>query len=165
MKTRHENEIRLGHVRRILAGFDGSEDSRRALLHAKRLARQHHARLAVIQVVPPITCHADYGYGPVTRHLEDLEAEKKAKRELNRIVGGRPAARRPEVLVKSGCAWQQILRAAEKLQSDVIVVGGSEHDLPESTICAGTGAATASKARCPTLIVKRDGVELKPGVT
>jgi nucleotide-binding universal stress UspA family protein len=102
MKTRREKEIRLGHVRRILAAFDGSEDARRALTHARRLARQHHARLTVIQVVPPITCEADYGYGPVTRHLEDVEAEKKARRQLRRILGGRATERGAEVLVKSG---------------------------------------------------------------
>jgi nucleotide-binding universal stress UspA family protein len=115
----------------------------------------------------------------VTRYLDNVEAEKEATRRLNEMLrreeraakdyqyGASPnrqrfSAPQPEVLVKSGCAWEQILKAAEKLPADLIVVGGHEHGLPESTICVGTGTATASKARCPTLIVKREGVELKP---
>jgi nucleotide-binding universal stress UspA family protein len=75
MKTAllNKKEIPLGHVRRILAAFDGSDDSRRALRHARSLARKHRARLTVIQVVPPIDCQADYGYGPVTRQVSKLK--------------------------------------------------------------------------------------------
>jgi nucleotide-binding universal stress UspA family protein len=153
--------IHLGHVRSIVAAFDGSADSKRALKEARRLARRHHARLAVVQVVPPITCQADYGYGPVTRVLDDVEAETATRRHLNRMLRAKGRSARTEIVVRSGNPWEQILKAAEQLHADLIVMGSHPHELPESA-CSEADSHYTNGSRCATLIVKPEGVDLKP---
>ena len=142
-ETVHEKEIQFGHIRRILAAFDGSEDSRRAVLHARRLARRHLARLSVVQVVPPLISTADFGYGPVQRRVVDGNTMQQTKRRLTKLVHGKAAS-----LVRCGSARAQILSAAQDLRADLIVMGTDQNQLPEPVVC-------------PILIVRRDGVELK----
>jgi nucleotide-binding universal stress UspA family protein len=155
------DNLHLGRVRFIVAAFDGSADSKRALKEARRLARRHHARLAVVQVVPPITCQADYGYGPVTRVLDNVEAETATRLHLNRMLRAKGNSTQPEVVVKSGNPWEQILKAADQLHADLIVMGSHPHELPESA-CSAAERRYTSGSRCATLIVKPGGVELKP---
>ena len=155
------DNLHLGHVRLIVAAFDGSADSKRALKEARRLARRHRARLAVIQVVPPLTCQADYGYGPVTRILDNVEAETATRRHLNRMLRTKGGSARPEVVVRSGNPWEQILKAADQLHADLIVMGSHPHELPESA-CSEAESHCTNGSRCATLIVKPEGVELKP---
>ena len=155
------DNFHLGHVRLIVAAFDGSADSKRALKEAQRLARRHHARLAVVQVVPPITRQADYGYGPVTRVLNNVEAETATRRHLNRMLRAKADSARLEVVVRSGNPWEQILKAANQLHADLIVMGFHPHELPEST-CSEAETHYTSDSRCATLIVKPEGVEIKP---
>ena len=155
------DNLRLGHVRSIVAAFDGSADSKRVLKEARRLAQRHRARLAVVQVVPPITCQADYGYGPVTRVLDNVEAETATRLHLNRMLRAHGNSTRPEVVVRSGNPWEQILKAADQLHADLIVMGSHPHELPESA-CFETESHYTSDSRCATLIVKPEGVELKP---
>jgi nucleotide-binding universal stress UspA family protein len=155
------DNLHLGRVRFIVAAFDGSADSKRALKEARRLARRHHARLAVVQVVPPITCQADYGYGPVTRVLDNVEAETATRLHLNRMLRAKGNSTQPEVVVKSGNPWEQILQAADQLHADLIVMGSHPHELPESA-CFEAESHYTSDSRCATLIVKPEGVELKP---
>jgi len=143
-ETAREEGIQLGHIRRILAAFDGSEDSRRAVLHARRLARRHQARLSVVQVVPPLISNADFGYGPVQRRLVDGQIMRQTKRRLTKLVHGRAAS-----LVRCGSPRAQILKAAQDVHADLIVMGTDQNQLPESVVC-------------PILIVRRGGVELKP---
>jgi K+-sensing histidine kinase KdpD len=142
-ETAHEKKTRLGQLRRILAVFDASEDSRRAVLHARRLARRHHARLSVVQVVPPLISNADFGYGPVQRRIVDGSIMQQTKRRLANLVHGRAAS-----LVKCGSPGAQILKAAQDVGADLIVMGPDQNQLPEPVVC-------------PILIVRRDGVELK----
>lgn len=155
------DNLYLGRVRSIVAAFDGSADSKRVLKEARRLARRHRASLAVVQVVPPITCQADYGYGPVTRILDNVEAETAIRLHLNRMLRAKGKTTRPEVVVRSGNPWEQILKAANQLRADLIVMGSHPHELPESA-CSETESHYTSGSRCATLIVKPEGVELKP---
>ena len=155
MKTRQEKEIRLGRIRRILAAFDGSENSRRALLHARRLARQHRARLAVIQVVAPLISSADFGYGPVRRRIVDGRAMQRTKRRLTDLVDGTATS-----YVRCGSPCAQIFKAAQDLRADLIVMGGHDAELLESTACASTSESTLL-APCPVLIVRARGAELR----
>ena len=156
------DKLQLRHVHSIVAAFDGSSDSKRALKEARRLARQHRALLTVIQVVPPITCQADYGYGPVTRILEDVEAETETKRHLSRMLRAQNGLPRAAVVVRSGNAWQQISKAADELHADLIVMGSHPHELPESPVSSDMENHGMSACACATLIVKPGGVELRP---
>ena len=155
------DNLHLGHVRSIVAAFDGSANSKRALKKARHLARRHRARLAVVQVVPPITCQADYGYGPVTRVLDNVKAEAATKLHLNRMLQAKRNSTRPEVVVRSGNPWEQLLKAADQLHADLIVMGSHPHEFPEST-CSEAESHFTSGSRCATLIVKPERVELKP---
>ena len=157
-----QERLHLGHVRSIVAAFDGSADSKRALKEARRLARRHHARMAVVQVVPPITCQADYGYGPVTRVLNDVEAETSIRRHLDRMLRTRNDLPRPEVVVRSGNPWEQIRKIAAQLHADLIVMGSHPHELPETPVFSDVENPDVSACPCATLIVKPEGVELKP---
>jgi len=156
-----EDNLHLGRIRSIVAAFDGTADSKRALKEARRLARRYRARLAVVQVVPPITCQADYGYGPVTRVLDNVEAETATRLHLNRMLRAKGNSTRPTVVVRSGNPWEQILKAADQLHANLIVMGSHPHELPES-VCSDAESHYTSDSRCATLIVKPEGVELRP---
>ncbi|MFD8211676.1 universal stress protein [Streptomyces sp. NPDC059695] len=109
----------------IMAGVDGSASSLRAVSYAAGLARRQNALLALVYVQPVIPAGAALGV-PVTGTTEEIadelvaEIRKSAERvkDLWRI--------RWEFHTFRGDAYAGLVRAADELTADAVVVGASE---------------------------------------
>ncbi|MGG8405186.1 universal stress protein [Streptomyces sp. 12297] len=109
----------------ILAGVDGSDSSLRAVAYAAGLARRQNALLAVVYVQPVLPAGAALGVpvGETTREIADeLVAEIRASAERLRGI----FEVRWEFHTFRGDAFSGLVRAAEELTADAVVVGASE---------------------------------------
>lgn len=114
--------------KRIVLGYDGSGSGQRALLDSREVAQWSQAELILVAVMPPpITALGPEG-GVYDARLEEIE-----KRRFQEILdegvrklkdGGLNA--RGEVVI--GDPVHELARAAERLKSDLIVVGHKHLD-------------------------------------
>ncbi|MFF8507007.1 MULTISPECIES: universal stress protein [unclassified Streptomyces] len=108
-----------------MAGVDGSASSLRATAYAAGLARRQNALLALVYVQPVLGAGAALGAptaGTTEEIAEDLVAQIRRSAEqvkdLWRI--------RWEFHTFRGDAYTGLVRAAEELTADAVVVGASE---------------------------------------
>lgn len=146
-KPAHRRPIQL---HRILVPVDFTEHSRRALEYAVALAGMHQARITVLFVAEPLHCLSDYGYGPVERCQPNQTLVRRALKNLERFVWHAvPAALRNSCLVRSGIAFEEILRCAHESPADLIVLATRGSGLPGSTT-----ERVVRHADCPVLVVR-----------
>ncbi|KUO08922.1 universal stress protein [Streptomyces sp. DSM 15324] len=109
----------------VLVGVDGSDSSLRAAAYASGLARRQHALLAVVYVQPVMAAGAAFGV-PVTETTgqiaEDLIAQIRESAERLRGIFDV----RWEFHTFHGDPYTGLVRAADELKADAVVVGASE---------------------------------------
>ncbi|KNB54237.1 universal stress protein UspA [Streptomyces caatingaensis] len=109
----------------IVVGVDGSESSWRAASYAAGLARRQHALLALVYVQPILAGTAALGapVSDVTEEVaEELLGEIRATTERLRDV----YSIRWEFHTFRGDPYAGLVRAADDLKADAVVVGASE---------------------------------------
>jgi nucleotide-binding universal stress UspA family protein len=141
----------VGHYRTILVAVDGSDDAAAALRHAAELARDQHARLVVLTVVPatppqvvapsavaPSAADTDAAYERIlSRAVESLPGDVGVTK---RIVRGRPARAIAEVARETGC--------------DLIVMGAHGHGRLHHALIGSTSDAVVRCADRPVLLMR-----------
>jgi len=148
-------------VRHILVPTDFSPISRKALRYARPLAKRFGARITLLHVVAPVTYEADYGYGPVTRCIFDEAAVRSARRRLGSIARSKcQTTRQTTGVVRSGYAPDEIVNAARRLKTDLIVIGESPAARAEPNTALTTAEKTLRNAPCPVVVVRDSGAEL-----
>lgn len=107
----------------ILVGVDGSPTSLRAGAYAAGLARRQHCRLLVVHVVPPVGVA---GFVPGAMGVVG-DTITEVSEELRRSV--EDAARQfgidTEFRIERGDAYSVLVRIAEDVRADAVVVGAS----------------------------------------
>ena len=142
----HENPVRTLTVRRILVPIDWAELSNRAFKLAVTLARQHHAELLVLNVVPLPTMM--YGPPPET-YLKNLR-EKLCRSKTcdpqihieHHLAEGDPAA--------------AILQLAREGKCDLIVMGTHGREGLYRFVMGSVAEEVIRKAPCLVLTVNSD---------
>ncbi len=108
-----------------MAGVDGSDSSLRAAAYAAGLARRQNALLALVYVQPVIAAGAAMGApmaGTTEEIAQELVAEIRASAERVKDLW----RMRWEFHTFRGDAYAGLVRAAEELTADAVVVGASE---------------------------------------
>ena len=109
----------------IVAGVDGSDSSLRAAAYASGLARRQNALLAVVYVQPVMSTGAALGV-PMADATEEiaqgLVAEIRSAAERVREIW----EVRWEFHTFRGDPYSGLVRAADELKADAVVVGASE---------------------------------------
>ncbi|MFM9627360.1 universal stress protein [Streptomyces galilaeus] len=109
----------------IVVGVDGSDTSMRAAAYAAGLARRQRALLAVVYVQPVMTAGAALG-APVAEATDDIAQEIVAQiREATERSRG-IFDMRWEFHTFHGDPYNGLVKAADQLKADAVVVGASE---------------------------------------
>jgi nucleotide-binding universal stress UspA family protein len=142
--------------KRILVPVDFSESSVRALNHAIPLARITGAKLVLLHVVQfpilpsPLLSGA---LGNVKSAHKDLTNEAKARLdELARQVEALGVTIHSAVTV--GTAWDEIVKGAERLECDLVVISTHGHNTLARILSSNTAEHVVRLASCPVFCVR-----------
>lgn len=142
-------------LRTIVAGVDGSRESRAALALARRLADAAGAQLHVVAVADdtlPIARTPVGVVGTLTRWDEIVAAAREAAR---RLIAELTADGAVTGEVREGGAPEELAAAATEREADLLVVG-SRHWGPTAAIAiGGTAEELLRGCPCPLLLVPR----------
>ncbi|MBC2903746.1 universal stress protein [Streptomyces cupreus] len=109
----------------IVVGVDGSDSSLRAAAYAGGLARRQHALLAVVYVQPVMSAGAAVG-APVAEVTDEIAEDLVAQiREATERTKGIFDVRW-EFHTFRGDPYGGLVKAADDLKADAVVVGASE---------------------------------------
>jgi universal stress protein A len=142
-------------IRTILHPTDLSEGCEPALAVARALARDRGARLILLHVAPPIGAFGiEAGVPPDPRYNRaPLDALR------GRVEG--PDLKYPlEYRLAEGDAVSEILRAADVLKADLIVMGTHGRRGLRRALMGSVAEAVLRRADCPVMVVKPAGVEV-----
>lgn len=138
--------------RSILCPVDTSEFSAQALVHAVALGKVYDAAMTVVYVRPVIVPPALWFGAPAVLPPEpgDLEATAGSIREFVRhIAGDIPAT----ILVRDGAIVHEILRVADELPADLIVMGTHGASGFERLVLGSVTEKVLRKSPVPVLTV------------
>ncbi|MFF9060763.1 universal stress protein [Streptomyces sp. NPDC101213] len=109
----------------VLVGVDGSDPSMRAAAYAAGLARRQNALLAVVYVQPVMAAGAALG-APVAEATDEIAQDIVAQiREATERTRGIFDVRW-EFHTFHGDPYNGLVKAADRLKADAVVVGASE---------------------------------------
>lgn len=134
-------------MERILAATDFSTRSQRALRQAGLLARQTGAQLTLLHVV-------DEDQPPHLIQLERGEGETILNEQVSSVAELQGVDCR--VVVMTGVAFDAILRTAESVSADLIVMGAHRKQLLRDIFVGTTIERVVRTASCPVLMVNNE---------
>jgi nucleotide-binding universal stress UspA family protein len=147
---------RTSGVRRILYATDFSPASGPAFAKALTLARDNGAELLVVTVLDALPPLASEAY--VSRQTYDriaAEGRAAAQRRLERpIARARTAGVRARGRVLEGRAHEQIVKAAKRERSDLIVMGTQGRTGLAKLLLGSVASRVIATAPCPVVTVR-----------
>ncbi|MEW1774369.1 universal stress protein [Streptomyces sp. NPDC086777] len=125
MAEQHQFERGTDGPKVIVVGMDGSDSSWRATSYAAGLARRQHALLAIVYVQPVLAAGAALG-APVAETTDEIAEDLVAqiREAADRLRGIFEV--RWEFHTFRGDAYSGMVKAADELKADAVVVGASE---------------------------------------
>jgi nucleotide-binding universal stress UspA family protein len=137
-------------IQTILVGYDESEASRRAFVHALELGRRFQARLLVVTVVrvpePAIFTEVEGTIDTAREHFRD------AFRELTDQAEAAGLTIETELVV--GHPAEQLIHLAEMHHVDLIVVGSRGASRMKRWMLGSVSERVLRYAHCPVTIVR-----------
>lgn len=134
--------------RNILVALDGSADSKTALRHAVTLARDQHAKLTLLTVVPHVATPVGAGVAPPPETDESHSAIiKEALAEIPKDVG-------VTTRLEHGEIPQTILKAVAAGNYDLLVMGSHGHGRVHRALLGSVSERVLHKADVPVLMLR-----------
>jgi nucleotide-binding universal stress UspA family protein len=148
-------------VKHILCPVDFSDFSRHALDSAVAIARQQHATVTALYVVPPVqTTYPAIGlaaYVPYVYTVEDLQEFQKTLERFVSAVDYPVTAVSVEALVVD-----EILKRAADLPADLIVMGTHGRSGFDRLVLGSVAERVLVKARCAVLTIPQRAADVAP---
>jgi nucleotide-binding universal stress UspA family protein len=154
------NEVAQSNRRRnamftnILLATDGSDCALKAARSAATLAKQFGGKLTVLNVYQPTPTYVALGEPPTIGMDPDMidDVQKAVVDHTAAVVDetGAPHA----ACTAIGYPAEEIVRVAEELHCDLIVVGSRGHSMFQSLLLGSTSDRVLHHAHCPVLVVK-----------
>lgn len=138
-------------IRTILYPTDFSDCSRHAFRIAGMLAREQGARLIVLHVKP--TLGPLVAYGEALTELEPEGSRERLLEVLHRFRLSDPKVQVEHRLVE-GQGAEEILRQAEEIGADLIVMGTHGRSGLGRLLMGSVAGEVVRNARCPVITVK-----------
>lgn len=158
--SRMEGPLESGDgVRSILFPTDFGEASLHALPQAISFANHFGAKLVLLHVAPVMPIPESFSWSSAPDSPEQMRenARQKILKKLREFVAeGAQLSVTPELMVEFGKHGEQILRVANQLKTDLIVMGldHSKHGRAASHLPKTTAYKVATEARCSVLTVR-----------
>ena len=132
----------------ILVALDGSADSRTALKHAVTLARDQHAKLTLLTVVPHTATPVGPGVAPPPETDESHnEIIKEALAEIPRDIGVTTRLEHGEIA-------DTILKLVASETYDLLVMGSHGHSRVHRALLGSVSERVLHKAAVPVLMLR-----------
>ena len=141
----------------VLCAYDGTPAAEAALSEAIDLAAAMRARLAIVSVVEkPSAGIAAAGVDPATlaKALE-REAGDRLRAAADRVPDDVPLT----TLLRAGHAAKEILRAADEVRADVLVLGTRGRSRVASNLFGSVAAGVHYHSRLPMLVVSQPAAD------
>jgi nucleotide-binding universal stress UspA family protein len=141
-------------VRTLLIAVNDSDPSRRAVEVGCRLASQLDARVSLLHVVD-----ISKGFSPELGLLREAaldELQRRGHDLLEQIVATLPTGLSVETKLLHGDPQEEILKASEECEADVIVIGTYGRDRVAHRLLGTTAESVVRAARVPLLTVGRE---------
>lgn len=141
-------------MKNILVPVDFSTMTARVVNEATRMAKLTGASLTLIHIAPPNPDFVGYEPGPATVRNAVAHQFREEHRHLQALEKGvAELGLRVNALLIQGYAVEKILSEAERLQSDLIVMGSHGHGLLRHLVVGSITDGVLRKAKCPLFIV------------
>ena len=133
---------------RILVAYDGSERSRRALDWTTRFINPEVTVISVLQTLG--------GSEPISDAVDPASAAFANKQNLEEVIASALGAHgiAPKLITAAGNPAEEIVRAAETGQFDLVVLGAQGMNAIERFLLGSVSARVARYAPCPVLVVR-----------
>ena len=147
----------------VLVATDGSEQSLKAARYLRDLFGTAPEKITVIAVVRPLAAvpfASDFGE---ERHAaQQAEADpggysfhEAAWEAVNRVAAELSGAdAQVETMVRGGDPADQIVRAADELEADLIVIGGRGKGAMQAIVLGSVAYRVLHHAPCPVLVTR-----------
>jgi nucleotide-binding universal stress UspA family protein len=144
----------------IVAGVDGSDHSRRALIWAVRQAAQQHVSLTVLAVRPDPVRPATAIYWGAHAYPEDIhnpDVARKAIQEMVEQARNEIGETAPEVTVNvvTGDPAEELVKASR--DADLVVVGSRGSGGFVSLLMGSVSSKVTHHAACPVVVIRWEG--------
>jgi universal stress protein A len=151
MKNRN-NKKTSSTPKSILLPVDFSDHSERTFKEAVKLAKTFGANLTVLHVLET-TPTLDYGI-EAQRKLQ--AAKENAEERLKKLTSNSPEARKTVArqFVRVGRAYPEILKVAEGMRPDWIIVGTHSHNDLKHALLGSTAQRVVEHANSPVLVIR-----------
>lgn len=142
----------------VVAAFDGSDDSAKAVEVACSISAKYGSKLTIVHVYHSPSAVFASGPGMPVPDFTDLEnaAEKTAKGVLSRgleFASKLGVGARGE-LMESSSAVEALVTYAEQSKADLIVVGTRGMTGFKKLVIGSVSSGVVSHAKCPVLVVR-----------
>lgn len=132
--------------KKILVPVDGSENSRRALKEAIKVAKMTGGTITLLNVAPNGSLHAQPNSEMVHDKDKGVLAEGQKLAETEGIL--------VETLLLKGQIVDQIVKAAKEGNFDLIVVGARGLSKLEEIMLGSVSHGVTAKATCPVIVTR-----------
>lgn len=142
-------------IKRVLVPIDFSDYSKSALKYAVNFTKIFNADIFLIYVVEPVIYPPDFSMGQIVIPSVDLEMDKRAIEELNKLAGKNiPSRIKVKTIVKTGKPFIEIIETAEEENIDLIIIATHGHTGVEHILFGSTAEKVVRKASCPVLTLR-----------
>jgi nucleotide-binding universal stress UspA family protein len=132
-------------IQRILAPTDFSGASEEALAHAAAIAKRFNAKISLLYVCQAQFYANEFAYLPKEESRKSLESFARS-RIAPELLG--------EMLVRNGEAADEIAKAAEELDADLVVINTHGNTGLKHVMLGSTAERVVRYAPCPVLVVR-----------
>jgi len=142
-------------ISKVLVPIDFSDYSKSALKYAVNFVKYFKAQLFLVYVVEPVIYPPDFSMGQIAIPSVDLEMDKRAEEELNKLAAQEiPADIKVKSIVKTGKPFIEIIETAGEENVDLIIIATHGHTGVEHILFGSTAEKVVRKAPCPVLTLR-----------
>jgi universal stress protein A len=139
-------------LKEILVPIDFSECSKKAILYAIPFARQFNASITLMHVL-----NVNFGggeFGVLDVSMIENQMRESAHQQLEALLKDLPGDLNKTTLLRSGRPAYEIVEAAKRLDTDLIIISTHGHTGLKHVFLGSTAENVVRYAPCPVLTVR-----------